>query len=149
MTPEAPYIDWEAMSPLLGLTGGACLVLLVGLLRARFVRTQVVPALTLVALGVTAGLCVWQWDVRVTVIEGALAIDNLTLVLTMTFVAGAVAAVLLSWRSVAVTEAGEGEFYALLLTSVLGMVLLVGATKLVVVFLGFEVLSIPLYVLCA
>jgi NADH-quinone oxidoreductase subunit N len=149
MKPEAPYIDWEAMSPLLGLTGGACLVLLVGLLRARFVRTQVVPALTLVALGVTAGLCVWQWDVRVTVIEGALAIDNLTLVLTMTFVAGAVAAVLLSWRSVAVAEAGEGEFYALLLTSVLGMVLLVGATNLVVVFLGFEVLSIPLYVLCA
>jgi NADH-quinone oxidoreductase subunit N len=149
VTPEAPTIDWEALSPLLALTGGACVVLMVGLLRARFVREQVVPALALVALGATAGLSVWQWGVNTSVVEDALAIDDLTLVLTMTFVAGAAAAVLLSWRSAAVGEAGEGEFYALLLTSVLGMVVLVAAQNLVVVFLGFEVLSIPLYVLCA
>jgi NADH-quinone oxidoreductase subunit N len=149
MTPKAPTIDWEALSPLVALTIGACVVLLVGLLRARFVRVHVVPFLALVALGATAGMCVWQWDVDTLVVEGALAIDNLTLALTMVFVAGGVAAVLLSWRSVAAAEAGEGEFYALLLTSILGMVVLVGASNLVVVFLGFEVLSIPLYVLCA
>ena len=56
---------------------------------------------------------------------------------------------LLSWRSEATAEAGEGEFYALLLSSMLGMVVLVAAENLVVVFLGFELLSIPLYVLCA
>ena len=36
MTPEAPKIAWEALSPLLALAGGACIVLLVGLLRGRF-----------------------------------------------------------------------------------------------------------------
>ena len=46
-------------------------------------------------------------------------------------------------------EAGEGEYFALLLTSILGMVVLVAAQNLVVLFLGFELLSIPLYVLCA
>ena len=56
---------------------------------------------------------------------------------------------LLSWRSVAAAEAGEGEYYALLLTSILGMVVLVAANDLVVLFIGFELLSIPLYVLCA
>ena len=56
---------------------------------------------------------------------------------------------LLSWRSRAVEEAGEGEYFALLLTSILGMVVLVAAQNLVVLFLGFELLSIPLYVLCA
>ena len=56
---------------------------------------------------------------------------------------------LLSWRSAAAEEAGEGEYYALLLTSVLGMVVLVAAQNLVALFLGFELLSIPLYVLCA
>ena len=67
----------------------------------------------------------------------------------MIFVTGGIAAVLLSWRSVATAEAGEGEYYALLLTSILGMLVLVAANDLVVLFIGFELLSIPLYVLCA
>ena len=69
----------------------------------------------------------WQWGVNTSVVEGALAIDDLTLSLTMAFVVGGVAAVLLSWRSQAAEEAGEGEFYALLLSSILGMVVLVAA----------------------
>jgi NADH-quinone oxidoreductase subunit N len=149
VTPKAPYIDWEAMSPLMALAGGACVVLMVGLLRSRFARQVVTPLLALVALAVTAGLCVWQWDVNTEIVERALVIDDLTLALTMVFVAAGAATVLLSWRSQATAEAGEGEFYALLLSSMLGMVVLVAAANLVVVFLGFELLSIPLYVLCA
>ena len=45
VTPKAPVIDWEALSPLIALAGGACIVLLVGLLRSGFVRRHVVPAL--------------------------------------------------------------------------------------------------------
>jgi NADH-quinone oxidoreductase subunit N len=146
---KAPYIDWEALSPLLALAGGACIVLLVGLLRGRFIRRQVVPFLTLVVLGVTAGACIAKWNTHTDVVSGALAIDDLTLTLTLVFVVAAAGAVLLSWRSGASAEAGEGEYYALLLSSVLGMVVLVGAENLVAVFLGFELLSIPLYVLCA
>ena len=36
---KGPPIDWAALSPLLALIGGALLVLLVGLLSARAVRT--------------------------------------------------------------------------------------------------------------
>ena len=149
MTPKAPHIDWEALSPLIALTAGACVVLMVGLLRSRFVRSQVTPFLALVTLGVTAGLGVWQWNANASIIEDALAIDDLTLTLTMVFVAAGIGSVLLSWRSTAVVEAGEGEYYALLLSSILGMVVLVAAQNLVAVFLGFELLSIPLYVMCA
>ena len=124
-------------------------MLLVGLARSGFIRGTVVPVLTLVTLGVTAGLGVWQWDVNEAIIASAMVVDNLTLTLTMIFVAGGIAAVLLSWRSVATAEAGEGEYFALLLTSILGMVVLVAANDLVVLFIGFELLSIPLYVLCA
>ena len=149
MTPKAPHIDWEALSPLVALTIGACVLLLVGLLRARFVRRHVVPFLTLVTLGTTIGLSIWQWDANVEVVEKALAIDNLTLTLTILFCVAGMAAALLSWRSIAAQEAGEGEFHALLLSSILGMVVLVAAQNLIAVFLGFELLSIPLYVLCA
>ena len=148
-TTKGPPIDWEALSPFISLVVGACVVLLVGLARGAFIRRQVVPVLTLVTLGVTAGLGVWQWDVNESIIADAMVVDNLTLALMMIFLAGGIAATFLSWRSIATAEAGEGEYYALMLMSILGMLVLVAATDLVVLFIGFELLSIPLYVLCA
>jgi NADH-quinone oxidoreductase subunit N len=146
---KAPDIDWAALSPAVALTAGACVVLLLGLARARFARTVLVPVLALVTLGATVGLCVWQWNENASIIENALAMDDFTRALTLLFCAAGIATVLLSWRSSAAAEAGEGEYYALVLTSILGMVLLVAAENFVVLFIGFELLSIPLYVLCA
>ena len=54
----ARTIDWVAISPLVALVGGACVVLMAGLLRAPFVRHTLVPLLTLVALGAAAGLAI-------------------------------------------------------------------------------------------
>ena len=93
--PPAPHIDWAAISPLVALTVGACLVLMAGLLRPAFVRRTLVPAMTIVTLGVAIGLGVWQWDENQLVVSGALAIDNLTLALLMIFATGAIAATLL------------------------------------------------------
>ena len=56
---------------------------------------------------------------------------------------------LLSWRALAPREAAHGEYFALMLTSAAGMVILAAAQNLVTVFLGLELLSVPLYVLCA
>ena len=56
---------------------------------------------------------------------------------------------MLSLRSEAVREAGAGEYFALLLSSVAGMVVLASAENLVTLFVGLELLSIPLYALCA
>jgi NADH-quinone oxidoreductase subunit N len=75
--------------------------------------------------------------------------DDLTRALCVLFCLAGAATVALSWRSAAAVEAGEGEYYSLLLSSVLGMVILVAAQNFVALFLGFELLSIPLYVLCA
>lgn len=147
--PAAPYINWEALSPLLALLGGAVVVLLAGLLRSRFVRESAVPFLAIAAFGAALGLGIWQWDVDEPIIAGALRIDHLTLAMTWIFAATGIATVLLSWRAVAPREAAHGEYYALLLTAAAGMVTLAGAENLVTVFVGYELLSIPLYVLCA
>jgi NADH-quinone oxidoreductase subunit N len=58
-------------------------------------------------------------------------------------------AVLFSIREPAVDQVGSGEYHALLLGSVLGMVLLSQAANLVSFFVALETLSIPLYILCA
>jgi NADH-quinone oxidoreductase subunit N len=147
--PRAPHIDYAAIAPFEALLGGAVVVLLVGLLRSRFVRYQLVPALTLLVLAGGLAVTIWQWNDHLAVVSGALRIDDLTLVLTMLFVAGGAAAVLLSWRARAPRESAHGEYHALLLSAIAGMSVLVAAQDLITVFIGIELLSIPLYVLCA
>ena len=148
-TAKAPHIDWAGLSPLVALLGGAILVLMVGLLRSRVAREALVPLLAIATLGTAIGLGIWQWGEQNDLISGALRIDQLTIAVTWIVCVAGIAAVVLSWRSVAPREAAHGEYYALLLTSAAGMVLLVAAQNLVSVFLGLELLSIPLYVLCA
>jgi NADH-quinone oxidoreductase subunit N len=146
---KAPHIDWLAISPLIALTVGVCIVLLFGLIRGRVARQTLVPLLTLVTLGTAAGLGIAAWGDNVSVVSDALRMDDLTLALMFMFCVAAAVCVLLSWRALAPREAGHGEYHALLLTTVLGMVVLAGASNLVTLFVGFELLSIPLYVLCA
>jgi NADH-quinone oxidoreductase subunit N len=144
-----PDIDWAGLSPLIAVLGGAVLVLMLGLLRSRMVRERMVPALSIASLAVAIGLSIWQWGERADLVAGALRLDELTLALTLIFCVAGIAAVVLSWRHVAPREAAHGEYHALLLTSIAGMIVLVAAQNLVSVFLGLELLSIPLYVLCA
>ncbi|HEV7805859.1 MAG TPA: NADH-quinone oxidoreductase subunit N, partial [Solirubrobacteraceae bacterium] len=144
-----PHIDWAGLSPLVAVLGGALVALMLGLLRSRAVRETAVPALSIASLVIAGALSIWQWGERTDLIAGALRVDELTLSLTIIFCVAGIAAIVLSWRHVAPREAAHGEYHALLLTSIAGMIVLVAAQNLVSVFLGLELLSIPLYVLCA
>jgi NADH-quinone oxidoreductase subunit N len=146
---KGPHVDFAGLSPLIALLGGVVVVLLAGLLGSRRARSQGVPALSLAALGTALGLTIWQWNAQKSILSGALRIDDLALVLNMVLIGGGACAVLLSWRSLAAREAAHGEFHALLLTSIAGMSLLAAAENTVALFVGLELLSIPLYVLCA
>jgi NADH-quinone oxidoreductase subunit N len=148
-TLKGPHVDFAGLSPLIALLGGAVVVLLVGLLGRREAREQAVPTLSLVALGAALGLTLWQWNAQKSIVAGALRIDDLSLVLNLILIAGGAATVLLAWRSIAARDTAHGEWHALLLTSIGGMSLLASAQNTVLVFLGLELLSIPLYVLCA
>jgi NADH-quinone oxidoreductase subunit N len=145
---KAPHIDYAGLSPFLALTAGALLTLILGLARGRWVR-HATPLLALLTLGVAIGLGIWQFGETTSLVSGALIADDLTMTLLFAFAGAGIGAVLLAWRSHAAQEASPGEFFSLLLSSVLGMAILVAATNLVTLFLGFELLSIPLYVLCA
>jgi NADH-quinone oxidoreductase subunit N len=148
-TLKGPHVDFAGLAPLIALLGGAIVVLLVGLIGRKEAREQAVPALSLVVLAAALGLTIWQWNEQKSIVAGALRIDDLALVLNIVLIAGGAATVLLAWRSLAARSTAHGEWHALLLTSIGGMSLLVSAQNTVLVFLGLELLSIPLYVLCA
>ncbi|HVA20380.1 MAG TPA: NADH-quinone oxidoreductase subunit N [Solirubrobacteraceae bacterium] len=146
---KGPHVDFAGLSPLIALLGAAVIVLLAGLAGSRWVRAQLVPALSLAALGAALGLTIWQWNAQKLIVSGALRIDDLSLVLNLVLIAGGACTVLLAWRSLAAREAAHGEFHALLLSSIAGMSMLASAQNTVMLFVGLELLSIPLYVLCA
>jgi NADH-quinone oxidoreductase subunit N len=143
---NAPHIDYGALSPVLALTAGVCVVLLSGVFRPL---RRTAPSLTLAILAVTAARLVIQWNNPVDLISGALRIDDLAISISLIAILTAAFAVLFSIREPAADQIGSGEYHALLLGSVLGMVLLSQATNLVSFFVAIETLSIPLYILCA
>jgi NADH-quinone oxidoreductase subunit N len=147
----APVIDYRELSPFMATIGGSIVVLMVGLGRSPFVRQVLVPALTAVSLLAAIGVTIWIWEPgdREPIIEGAIAMDTLTLGVSMLFFVAGLVAIVLSLRAEAAREAGHGEYYSLLLGSITGMVVLAGAENLITLFVGLELLSIPLYVLCA
>jgi len=157
-----PFIDWRALSPFIVLTAGGLVVLLVGLFRPALIRQRVVPALSILTFLCALAAEIWVYHHHAHPGKGGfclieaprctsapLVMDRLALELSMLFAIAGIAATLMSWRAVAPRESGHGEYFALLIFSVLGMGVFVGAQNLVTLFIGIELLSIPLYVLCA
>jgi NADH-quinone oxidoreductase subunit N len=146
---SGPHIDWATFMPFVILGVGALVVLMIGLL-GPVARERVVPSVTVCVLIASIVIEVTRLSHPPTsIIAGALVVDGLSLVLDMIFAVAAIAAVIVSVRDGGPRSAGPGEYNALLLFSVLGMAILVSSQNLVTLFVGFELLSIPLYVLCA
>jgi NADH-quinone oxidoreductase subunit N len=146
MSFHAPHIDYGALSPVIALTAGVCVVLLSAVFRPL---RRTAPWLSLAILAVVAVRLVLQWNEPTTLVAGALRLDDLAISISLIVVLTAAVAILLSVGEPAAEQAGHGEYHALLLGSVLGMVLLAQAQNLVSFFVAIETLSIPLYILCA
>ena len=143
-----PVIDFHAFAPEIVLTGTLVLVLLVDLVKPEGnnpllstfaglgILGALVPVLTLAVDGMDRGL-----------FGGAYVVDNFALVLKALFLLSAYLVVLMSTNYIAEGDYAEGEYYFLLLCSVLGMLVMSSARDLVTVFVALELLSIPTYML--
>src|SRR3981189_2107491 len=98
-----------------------------------------------------AALCVWQ--IQSTLPRGAAGVYNsllghrLALCFWYLFLAGAAIAILMSVRYLAVEDEHHGEYYALLLLSVVGMMCMAAGIDIVLIFIGLELMAISTYVL--
>jgi NADH-quinone oxidoreductase subunit N len=147
---KAPEIDYQGLAPLFALIGGSVAVLIAGLIPGRFVQRALLPLLAAATLIVAIVFSVVNWgEDSGPIVEGALAVDPLALFLSILFYVAGLVAIVLSLRDEAANEVGMGEHLCLLLASIAGMTVAAGAENLVTLFVGFELLSIPLYVLCA
>ncbi|MBS1861988.1 MAG: NADH-quinone oxidoreductase subunit N [Actinobacteria bacterium] len=143
---NAPHVDYAGIAPVIALTVGLVVILMSGVFETT---RRWAPGLAVITLAAAAGLLIWKWGENLSLVAGALRVDDLAISISLIAIATAFAAILLSIRERAAEEAGYGEYYALLIGSVLGMVLLSEAENLVTFFVAIETLSIPLYILCA
>ncbi len=102
-----------------------------------------------VAGAVVALVTTWMlWDVRTSVFNGLYTIDNFGTFLKLIFLSILFLVTIVSFRYTDREDIVEGEYYALLLFGVLGMMVMVSSTSFVTIFIGLEVMSLAIYVLC-
>ena len=143
-----PDIDWHALAPELVVVGVLCLVLVVDLFLPDD-RKGVLPSLAgLGLLGALVPVLTLAVDgADRTMFGGAYAVDNFALVTKALFLVAGYVTVLLSTNYVAEGDYAEGEYYFLLLSSILGMTVMASARDLITIFVALEMLSIPAYLL--
>ena len=143
-----PDINLRIIAPALIVVVAALLVLL-GELVTPASRKHWLGYLSILGLGVAALAAFNLWGVNASAFGGMVVADNFGLFLTLTILLGAALSILLSISFVSAQNIERGEYYVLLLASVGGMILMATATDLIVIFLGLELLSLPLYILAA
>jgi NADH-quinone oxidoreductase subunit N len=147
MTPFVPpQVLLSTIGPVLVVMGAAALVLVCDLLPPRNSKDH----LASVALGgVVAALLltVWQWGADQRAFRDMVALDVYVSFFYIVICYALALVLLLSMDYVKRTHAESGEYYALVLFSGSGMMLMVSATDLIVVFLALELMSLSLYVL--
>ncbi len=141
-----PHVDFHALAPEIVLTGTIILVLLVDLftddrrlpaqLAGFGILGSLVPVLTLAVDGSRRSL-----------FGGAFVVDAYSLVLTGFFLVAGYVSLLVSVDYIGEGDYYQGEYYVLLLTSLLGMVAMASARDLISIFVALETITIPTFVL--
>ena len=153
---ETPEIVWSAVMPIVVLVVGAVLILTFASLLKGKVRPEGYAFATIAIAVAAMATAVPLWNQiqdpaegPFTAIAGAIGVDGFSVFLTFVICGSVILAALLA--SDYLREEGQpaAEVYALLLFSAAGGVIMASADDLIVMFMGLETLSLPVYVLAA
>jgi NADH-quinone oxidoreductase subunit N len=145
---ERPAIDWHAFAPELVLLGfGVLLTSLdaIFLERGRKLTSALAGIGLLAALVPVITLAIDGQDRYL--FGGAYVVDNFALVMKALFLLSGYVVVLMSTNYIAEGDYWENEYYGMLVTSILGMILMASARDLITIFVALELLSIPAYLM--
>jgi NADH-quinone oxidoreductase subunit N len=112
-------------------------------------RKGITALLSALGLAVTLGFTLSQLGQEVSGFNGMVVLDGFSTFVNALLLVSGLLGIALAYGYVKRMGIERGEYYTLLLFSVVGMMLMAQATDLIIVFLALELLSIPLYVLAA
>jgi NADH-quinone oxidoreductase subunit N len=138
-------MNWALVLPELSLAGAALVLIALDLLglRRRILAGVSVGGLL---LSLALGGALWG-EAGATAFGGMLVVDQFALFFKLFFPAVAILVVLASADYVGRFPRFQGEYYALILLSTLGMMFMAGTGELVSIYISLELTAISLYVL--
>ena len=147
----APVVDYHGLAPEIVVALGLCVVLLVDLFLAERSKWLLASLTGFTLLGAFIPILTLALDdagVR-SMFDGRYVIDDFSLILKGLFLLAGYVVVLLSTTYIEEGEYYQGEYWVLMLASILGMMMMTSSRDLVSVFVALEFLSIPAYMLAA
>jgi NADH-quinone oxidoreductase subunit N len=143
-----PHFDFHALAPEIILSATIVIVLIADLLFADRERWQTPRIATIGVLAALVPVVTLAIDGNNRVMfGGAYVVDPYALTFKALFLVAAYVTLLLSVDYIGEGDYYQGEFYFLLLVSVLGMVVMASARDLITIFVALEAISIPTFVL--
>jgi len=137
-------IDFQMIAPEMVLLGASFVILL---LSSRRIISKAAIFVSLAALVASLCLAIGQWGNQASGFSGMVTCDDFGTAFKVIFLVVSILVALISHRFLVARQIDKPEYYALLLISTMGMAVMANSTNLVVIFLGLEIMSVPLYVM--
>lgn len=138
-------MDWYLISPELSMAALAIVVILLDL----FVENKgVLAIISIMGLFVPLILAISMWGENTTTLNGMLTVDNFALFFKFLFIGITAMVIMSSGEYVSKKiEHFRGEFYALILLSALGLMLMAAAREMISIYIALELSGMALYAL--
>ncbi|MDZ4366325.1 MAG: NADH-quinone oxidoreductase subunit N, partial [Afipia sp.] len=133
--------------PELVLAAGAMALLMLGAFRSGQ-TTSLVTGLAVVLLVITGALVLWLPGGKLTTFGGSFIVDDYARFLKILALLGSGVTLILS-RAYLAEQAKIFEYAILVMLSTVGMMVLISAADLIMLYLGLELMSLALYVVAA
>lgn len=140
----AASIDFSLLAPEIALLTAAFIILLISF-NSKY--SKYAPEIAAGGLIAALILAANQFNQPSSGFFGMLTSDNFSSVFKIIFVISSFMVLLLSQKYLTAKNINRPEFYALLCIATMGMMVMSTTTDLVVIFLGLEIMSVPLYVM--
>jgi NADH-quinone oxidoreductase subunit N len=148
---SAPVIDYHALAPEIILAGGIVVLLLLDLFVSEAKKWILTPIASFTALGAFIPVLTLALSDEGTrsMFDGRYVVDDFSLVMKGLFLLAGYVVILLTADHLREGDYYQGEYWFLLLSSILGMVMMGSSRDLISIFVALEFLSIPAYMMAA
>jgi NADH-quinone oxidoreductase subunit N len=142
-----PLADYIRFLPEIIMTVAATLIMVVQVLMPEAKPKSSLGHVSLIAFAVALWATVCAYLHPGTAFSGMLIVDGYATFFRMLVISVGILSVFCAYQYLSRERANQGEYYALLLFSVVGQCVMVAANELIMIFIGLEISSIATYIL--
>jgi len=138
--------NWTIIAPEIAILAAGFVILVSGLFLKKG-RNSILTAVSFIGILIALGLTFKSFSITDVSFQGIVIGDRIAFFFKIIFCLGTLLTIFAASTYVGRELKGLSEFYVLVFFATFGMMVMASSTDLITIFLGLEVMSIPLYVL--